>query len=413
MAVYTLNFTVTAEKTIPAEPQPAGVFGDHHIAELHFTVPSEPTNCRYRLEITDGSGGYDITELLDAENGVVSYTVPRTWTAAGVAAVRLVAVTVNENGEETLCFHAAPAFLLFEEREDGTALPEMLPAWQQVMNEAEALTDGLRKAWEDGELDGQSGVYVGTGEMPDNCNVQIDPTGESLSEEDIQRLKEVGSGHLQDENNPHKVTLAQIGAAPAGYGLGSVWSKHVVITSLDELDSITENGWYYITTSGVTIENAFSAGHLFVYTHNNNFIIQEFLGALSDYKLRRYKNASYVFSAWVWENPPMTAGVEYRTTDYYFGSHVYKKALHVNANTFVYDSAANTSSLLIPHHIDGAFVLKGVTCILQGVNGVAYDLNSAGANVRTTESGNISISLEGNWKNIDGRVYAEMQYAKG
>lgn len=26
--------------------------------------------------------------------------------------------------------------------------------------------------------DGASGVYVGSGEMPDNCNVQIDPNGE-------------------------------------------------------------------------------------------------------------------------------------------------------------------------------------------------------------------------------------------
>lgn len=32
---------------------------------------------------------------------------------------------------------------------------------------------------------GESGVYVGSGDMPDNCNVQVDPSGEVLSEEEL------------------------------------------------------------------------------------------------------------------------------------------------------------------------------------------------------------------------------------
>jgi hypothetical protein len=32
---------------------------------------------------------------------------------------------------------------------------------------------------------GPSGVYVGSGEMPENCNVQIDPTGEVITEEGL------------------------------------------------------------------------------------------------------------------------------------------------------------------------------------------------------------------------------------
>ncbi len=178
MAVYTLKFTVTADGITPAEVQPAGVFGDHLAAVLEFAVPPQPTSCRYRLEITDGSGAYDITELLDAKNGVVTYAIPRNWTAAGTASVRLIAVTVDKNGEETLCFHAAPARLFFEERDDSTPMGDMLPAWQEVMTRAETVTDTVYEAYASGALHGRSGVYVGTGEMPADCNVQIDPTGD-------------------------------------------------------------------------------------------------------------------------------------------------------------------------------------------------------------------------------------------
>ena len=36
-------------------------------------------------------------------------------------------------------------------------------------------------------LRGSSGVYVGAGDMPEDCNVQIDPTGDALSLEEIIR----------------------------------------------------------------------------------------------------------------------------------------------------------------------------------------------------------------------------------
>ncbi len=208
MALYTLSFTVDTASTTPAEPQFAGVFGDHQAAELQFAVPQQiPADCRFRLEITDGSGGYDITELLESQNGVVTYAVPRAWTAAGTAAVRLIAVTFTKNGEETLCFHSAPAYLFFKEREDGVPMDNVLPAWQEVMTRAETAASRVESAAEivesaeqardiasealataqtvSGKVDealdrveGTNRIYVGSGEMPADCNVQIDPRGD-------------------------------------------------------------------------------------------------------------------------------------------------------------------------------------------------------------------------------------------
>lgn len=175
MALYTLAFTVSAEGTTPAEPQPAGVFGDHQAALLSFTVPPEvPSECRFRLEIIDGSGGYDITELLEAENGVVSYAVPRAWTAAGTAAVRLIAVSENDSGEEVLCFHGAPAYLFFEEREDGSPLEATAgPVWQEVMHRAETVTNTLNHAMETGAFNGEKGEKGDKGDKGDMPEVDL------------------------------------------------------------------------------------------------------------------------------------------------------------------------------------------------------------------------------------------------
>lgn len=47
--------------------------------------------------------------------------------------------------------------------------------------------EGTEAEWLE-SLRGESGVYVGSGEMPDNCNVQIDPNGDVLTLEDLKRL---------------------------------------------------------------------------------------------------------------------------------------------------------------------------------------------------------------------------------
>jgi hypothetical protein len=51
-----------------------------------------------------------------------------------------------------------------------------------------AINIALEEAKESGEFDGApgvSGVYVGAGKMPDDCNVQIDPEGEVFTMDDF------------------------------------------------------------------------------------------------------------------------------------------------------------------------------------------------------------------------------------
>ena len=156
MAIYTIDVTVTEDGVTPATPQIAGHDGDHYAAVVRFHIPFE--GYRYRVEIIDGNGGYDISDLLEAKDGVVLCTIPAAWTAAGIAALRLVAVKLAEDGSEIMRFHSEPVYLLFKEREDGESLAHTArPAWQETLDEAQFFLQVLERKLKNGEFQGDKG----------------------------------------------------------------------------------------------------------------------------------------------------------------------------------------------------------------------------------------------------------------
>ncbi len=170
MAIYTIDVTVTANGVTPKTPQPAGHDGDHGAAVVRFHIPFE--EYRYRVEIVDGNGGYDISDLLDAEDGVVSCTIPAAWTAAGIAALRLVAVKPTEDGSEIMRFHSEPVYLSFKEREDGESLAHVArPAWQETLDEAQFCLQVFERKLKNGEFKGERG--------------DVGPQGKSFTYEDF------------------------------------------------------------------------------------------------------------------------------------------------------------------------------------------------------------------------------------
>lgn len=215
-AIYKAEFAVdrdTAAVT-PVSPCDAGYTGDHLSAELHFAVGQ--TDYRYRLEIVDGSGGYDITEPLTPNgDGRVVYRVPSHWTAAGTATVRLI-----EYGEDERVTHFAPVSLFFADREEGEATEYHRPRFEVLLTTAETAVERANAAAERVESVGDTleqagmlsqvakevadealhaaedaaaraesvkGVFVGSGEMPDGYAVQIDPNGAAVPFEQMVR----------------------------------------------------------------------------------------------------------------------------------------------------------------------------------------------------------------------------------
>ncbi len=167
--IYKINFTVNraVPSVTPTDAQSAGYYGDDNFALVTFTMDSVVTGHRYRIEIVDGNGAYDISELLDAKNKVVSYTIPRKWTAAGTATLHLVELEIGNDGAEKAVAHYPPVRLLFEARDESVPMGDPLPTWQAVMTRAENLTEAVHNAMLSGELDGPQGPQGEKGDKGD------------------------------------------------------------------------------------------------------------------------------------------------------------------------------------------------------------------------------------------------------
>lgn len=154
--------------------------------------------------------------------------------------------------------------------------------------------------------------------------------------------------HLADKNNPHGVTIAQIGAAPSGYGYGgsAILVRHGdILTTEAELDAEL-----------ATIYDAMESGETKMLTYqgwpspsdwrwfciltrssvNNGSMIATSAYSGGTNILKTKYNGSWLPAEW--ECPPMLLGVEYRTTERWRGAAVYARAVNVG-----YVSAGNRS----------------------------------------------------------------------
>ena len=171
-----------------------------------------------------------------------------------------------------------------------------------------------------------------TSEVPEDSDIWIDPDDETVEE-----------GHINDKNNPHNVTAEQVGAAPAGYGLGQ--TVLTLVSSLEELDNLLNTGWYRLHAVGTTLNGvAFNYAIVFVCMNGENGY-QEIRPAATNCVLKRFRyNGS--FGDWCCDNPPMALGVEYRTTEQHKGKAVYTQLVDIgylpNATTKTVSCASFT-----------------------------------------------------------------------
>ena len=129
------------------------------------------------------------------------------------------------------------------------------------------------------------------------------------------------ASHVNDKNNPHGVTIAQIGAAPAGYGLGSVagadkWNG--------DANALTKQGWYRLesgTTNGVG-----ESASVRVDGYAETGLTQTAYTRTGFKRIRTCVDG--VWSSWEWVNPPMRVGVEYRTTERWYDKPVYTALIY-------------------------------------------------------------------------------------
>jgi hypothetical protein len=152
VVLYNLVFDVSKDTASPhggsKEPLRGGVYGDKGQASVTFNLlEGVPMGggYRYRVEIVDGAGGYDVTELMPAEEGKVVIDIPTSWTVPGIAALRLVAVETDADGNEEARFHSLPMRVYFDDRNDGKPVEAMAETvWQSFLTKSEKYVDEAR-----------------------------------------------------------------------------------------------------------------------------------------------------------------------------------------------------------------------------------------------------------------------------
>ena len=115
------------------------------------------------------------------------------------------------------------------------------------------------------------------------------------------------------------------GKAPAGYGLGNT-AYGTNAGTLADIDTYVENGWWRFDVVGTYDAIGVSANHSVLRVDAGRTIVQTlFLGSYAAVVTRIKIATESAWRDWEWVNPPMVAGVEYRTTERYHGKSVYCK----------------------------------------------------------------------------------------
>jgi hypothetical protein len=144
-----------------------------------------------------------------------------------------------------------------------------------------------------------------------------------------------------------QLSAADIGAAPAGFGLGG----GAVAFAIENIDNMKSNGWFYASSA-----NGYYIGSVPLYyilmrvdSWNDTAGCRRVTQTIDyDGHLIQRVCADGVWLAWEWVNPPMLLGVEYRTTERWDGKAVFTKLLDLGSlpanSTATYSGGLTTAT---------------------------------------------------------------------
>lgn len=259
---------------------------------------------------------------------------------------------------------------------------------------------------------GVTALQVGLGNV-DNTSDMDKPVSTAQAEA-IADAKKAGTdaqgdidAHVADTNNPHGVTIEQIGAAPSGYGYGGapILLSSTLLRSDVELEAVLEPIFSEMAVFRTKLiqfvgypDNSDYSWFGILSKSSNNY---GSLFAHSAYNKGQMISKAKVGGTWQpceWMNPPTQAGVEYRTTERFNGQPVYKYYLN-----YGYYSSSTTT---IPHGISGMYTPISVNVINNEQIEMAH---WSGITELTVDRTNINFKCNSDL----GLVYFILTYTKG
>lgn len=238
-----------------------------------------------------------------------------------------------------------------------------------------------------------------------NINLQTFVKGEGPSIEYAtkEELAALTAEDVGARPNTWMPTAADVGAAPAGYGLG-VTVKDINVT---DLNTSVSNGWYRIAGQSLTVGGyTYSDWYVHVSKYSSSYLVQE-MYTLNGYKvIRRCQNGTWYEE---WESPPMYVNTEYRTTERDGGKIVY--VMRIDCETL-----PNTTSKSVSTTIPGTANIVSAVGIAIDSTGAAEPMPciSSSGTVKCaffiTAGRNININAFANMSTYTG--YITIRYTK-
>lgn len=161
--------------------------------------------------------------------------------------------------------------------------------------------------------------------------------------------------------------------APAGYGLGEgSWRAggNTQYSDAAALDNLKVNGFWAYQKSGSPLESNYTQTQ-FVYgitlASGAGFVTQRAVTCYTGVWIERNlitQNGEAAWTPWAYINPPMYAGVEYRTTDKVRGGAVVYRKRITYTNAAAFGSNGTLTEITIPHEIQNFGALVEVSGVV-------------------------------------------------
>lgn len=197
----------------------------------------------------------------------------------------------------------------------------------------------------------------------------------------------VGNGTSEVSLKTPAEVLTDIGAAPAGYGLGGSAIRKITTelnaNSFVAVEDTPDALWAWGTRVKL----------------NDNNVIEEVTNAHGTKIRRIWTNG--VAGEWEYVNPPMYVGVEYRTTERYNGAPIYRQLVY-------YGALPTSTSKQVAHGISG--IQYCLNASIRNMSGSASLTNYVYVDAIYADAANVTIQTTGDMSSAN--AYVEVVYTK-
>ena len=253
----------------PSTRQWGGMQYEDNATELVFDISDtdvKKEGILWRIDFNSSAAGYNPSETLTVEGGKVSRLLPYDMTrCGGEIQVTLIGTEVDGEDKELSIAYSVPVMVYLtdvEQDEDSegkiaerlsaieSSVKKMTETVEDIGEDVSGKYDYLKDIYTEAEIIDrhideikESGaVYVGSGEMPEWANVQIDPEGNVLDADELTQVREAAEAVMVAKDKTEEARFALEEGATFVFQGGDATSENEVDLVVDgELSENSEN----------------------------------------------------------------------------------------------------------------------------------------------------------------------------